>query len=291
MGERARRERAGAVIQAAIATSVERFRVHEPGVLVGREPEAVHQARVATRRLRSDLRTFRRFLDAEQVAECRTELRWLGAELGAVRDAEVLTERLRRHAAEVPDDQLLSLEIGFARLERRWIDARADLLEAMHSARYDALLARLTSWHDAPPLHDRADRRALDVLPALVERPWKELAGAVRALDTEPADHELHAVRILAKRARYATEAVAAVTGRPMARLAKKMTELQDVLGEHQDAVVAQAWLVKVAADASPAQAYAAGMLAAVEHASARRARHAFPAAWKRARRAHRALR
>ncbi|HEX5616162.1 MAG TPA: CHAD domain-containing protein [Acidimicrobiia bacterium] len=291
MGERARRARAGTVVHEAIAGSIERFRAHEPDVLAGHDPEAVHQARVATRRLRSDLRTFRPFLEREPAGELRAELRWLGAELGAVRDAEVLTERLRRHVAGVPADHRLALEPVFARLERRWIDARADLLETLHSARHEALGERLARWHADPPRRGRADRRARDVLPPLVERPWGKLAAAVRALGPEPADVDLHAVRILAKRTRYAAEAIAPVAGARMRHLGRRLADLQDVLGEHQDAVVAHAWLAKVAADADAEVAFAAGMLAAVEHTSAHRARAEFPRAWTRARRAHRDLR
>ena len=66
------------------------------------DPEGVHQARVATRRLRSDLRTFRPLLDREWASALRTELDWLARELGVVRDGDVMLERMRTHASQLP---------------------------------------------------------------------------------------------------------------------------------------------------------------------------------------------
>ncbi|MDR0360825.1 MAG: CHAD domain-containing protein, partial [bacterium] len=93
---------AGDGVRAAIAASVRRLLTHDPGVRLGGDPEDVHQARVAVRRLRSDLRTFSPLLAAEWTAELRDELRWLGGELGAVRDAEVLRDRLQAKAGRLP---------------------------------------------------------------------------------------------------------------------------------------------------------------------------------------------
>src|SRR3954452_18308347 len=90
------------LVRATVANGVNRLVRHDPGVRLGDDPEDVHQARVATRRLRSDLRTFRRLLDEEWVAAVRGELKWIAAELGGVRDADVLSERLRKQAAELP---------------------------------------------------------------------------------------------------------------------------------------------------------------------------------------------
>src|SRR5436190_23325302 len=94
---------AGDAVRAAMAAGVARLLRHDPGVRIGDDPEDVHQARVATRRLRSDLRTFSPLLDGEWLEALRDELRWLGAALGAVRDADVLADRLRRQAATLPE--------------------------------------------------------------------------------------------------------------------------------------------------------------------------------------------
>ncbi|MET0920825.1 MAG: CHAD domain-containing protein, partial [Acidimicrobiia bacterium] len=78
------------VLAAAVANSVGRLIAHDPGVRLGEDSEAVHQARVATRRLRSDLRTFRSVIDEQWSESLRAELKWLGERLGEVRDADVL---------------------------------------------------------------------------------------------------------------------------------------------------------------------------------------------------------
>src|SRR5439155_1633439 len=81
---------AGDVIRNALAASVARLIAHDPGVRLGDDPEDVHQARVATRRLRSDLRTFHSLLDADWTQALRQDLKSIGRDLGAVRDTEVL---------------------------------------------------------------------------------------------------------------------------------------------------------------------------------------------------------
>ncbi|HKA92692.1 MAG TPA: CHAD domain-containing protein, partial [Acidimicrobiia bacterium] len=134
---------AGDVIRNALAGSVVRLVDHDPGVRLGDDPEDVHQARVATRRLRSDLRTFSDLLDADWTRSLRRDLKGVGHELGAVRDTEVLLDRLRAHAERLPvADQPAAKKI-VQRLLRRWNDARDELLQALGSDRYAELLDRL----------------------------------------------------------------------------------------------------------------------------------------------------
>lgn len=271
---------AGELVRAAIVASVLRLLRHDPGVRVGDDPEDVHQARVATRRLRSDLRTFRPLLDRRWARELRAELQWLGRQLGAVRDPEVLLHRLRSQAGDLPDVDAASLAPLLRRLADVRERARAALLDSMRSDRYVALLERLVAAGQSPLLLPEAAEPARRVVPDLVARPWKHLAKAVAELDDDPPDADLHRVRILAKRARYASEAVAPAIGKPARRLGSKLARLQDVLGEHQDAVVAEAWLREGAADADAAEAFAAGELVAVQRADAAATRAAWPKAW-----------
>jgi CHAD domain-containing protein len=97
-----RRARLREVISASIAAGVAALVEQDPGIRLGGDSEHVHKARVATRRLRSDLRTFRPVLDRGWVGRMREELRWVGAALGAVRDADVLLEELRSQGASLP---------------------------------------------------------------------------------------------------------------------------------------------------------------------------------------------
>jgi CHAD domain-containing protein len=119
----------------------------------------------------------------------------------------------------------------------------------------------------------------------VVEKRWKKLRHAVANLGPAPSAEALHAVRIRAKRARYAAEACVPVFGKPAKRFARAITEVQDVLGEHHDATVSSAWLAKTAHECSPGDAYALGRLAQIEHDAADAARVEFGDVWKRARR------
>src|SRR5207244_1052187 len=143
---------AGEVVRRALTTGVLRVLHHDPGVRIGDDPEDVHQARVGSRRLRSDLRTFGPLLQEPWVTGLRTELKWLGQQLGAVRDADVLLERLRRQAATLPERDARGVATVLRRLARQREAARAELLEAMAGARYASLLDALVAGASDPAL-------------------------------------------------------------------------------------------------------------------------------------------
>src|SRR5687767_12432450 len=124
---------AGNVVRRAIALSVIRLIRHDPVVRLDTDPEGVHQARVATRRLRSDLRTFRPLVDAAWSSSLRDELGWLADLLGDVRDGDVLLERLRHRVAELPDAHERDSAVAvLATLELERGSAHSTLLEALH---------------------------------------------------------------------------------------------------------------------------------------------------------------
>ena len=273
------------VLTSAIARSVAKLVQRDPGVRIDADDEAVHQARVATRRLRSDLRTFRDALDMHWSEPLRDELKWLGERLGRVRDADVLLARLEEHLDALPHADANGATELLDTLRTERAQARDELLTAMGSERYLSLLDRLVAaTHGVPPSPDGDDLDA--ELEDVVQRPWKKLRNAVESLDDDPPDEELHEVRIRAKRARYAAEAVSPACGRDARRFAKRMTDVQDVLGEHQDAVVAEQWLrSQLSVTASGPMLFVAGELAAVERAASRAARARFPQVWQRARR------
>ncbi len=273
----------GQVVRNAIAASVIRILVHDAGVRLGDDAEDVHQARVGTRRLRSDLRTFRPLLVEEWAEPLREELSWLADALGAVRDADVLTERLRRQAALLPEVDAASFAPVLRRLADEREVARAALAQTMASDRYVALLDRLVLAANAPLLAPEADKHADDAVPALVARPWKKLRNAVRALPAEPADEELHEVRILSKRARYAAEAAVPAAGKPARRFAEAVAGVQGVLGDHNDASVAEEWLRRHATGSDVTQALALGELVGVQRAEAALCRQAWRKAWRKA--------
>ncbi|MFK3980176.1 CHAD domain-containing protein [Micromonospora sp. NPDC050397] len=284
------------VVTNAIRRGVGRVLAHDPLVRlrapVGDDDTAVHQMRVGCRRLRSDLRTFRSLLDPEWVGPLRDELKWLADVLGAARDAEVLRDRLHVTADA---DPLAPLDAGAveridAVLVERHERALAEVDQALDSARYAALVESLVEAARAPRLVEAAEGRATEVLPKLVAKPWRRLArggkGADAAADLDPLapDERWHAVRINGKKARYAVDAVAPVLGGDARKLAKALSRVQELLGEHQDAAVAADTWLEVAATypADHALAVTAGRLTERERTSIRTVRAAFPDAWAR---------
>ena len=274
------------VIAWAIAGSVVRLIAHDAVVRLGEDPEGVHQARVATRCLRSHLRTFGSMLEGGWRDQLRVELRWLGEALGAVRDLDVLEERIRRHGSALPGDDEAGAAEVFERVRDRREEARSEMLSAMREPRYIELLDALVDASANPRVAaDVADASAADVLGVVMDAPWKRLHARCRSLDPTSADAALHDARIRAKRVRYAAESLVPVFGKPARRFGRRAEALQRVLGTHQDAVMAMTWLRREAMHGSSRMAFAAGRLAAIEASARDEARAGWPEAWERLRR------
>lgn len=231
---------------------------HDPGTRLGRDPESLHDMRVAVRRTRALLRAGKKLIAAD-MAGLDARLKELGAVLGEVRDLDVLLARLEAEAAELEgrDEREARSLLAALRTERSC--SRARLLAALSSQEY---LTLLDDTSEAIADLEPSGRGV--TLDDVADRAFVRVRKAVHALPAEPADWELHRVRKLGKRARYAAELV---SRKEFVREAKA---LQDVLGEHQDAVVATERLRELAAGATAAQAVAAGRL--VERELERRA-------------------
>jgi len=257
---------AGEALRAQLALQYERLLAHDPGTRLGTDPEDLHQFRVATRRLRAFLRAGQELLDPEWAGPLREDLRWLGGALGPVRDLDVLIEHL---TAEV---DALGPERDAARplvqlLQRRRRSARTRLRAALESDRYFELLDLLE--RPAPTVAEGV------TLAQIESREHRKLRQAIRALTDESADAELHEARIKTKRARYAAE-LAGDTA-----YVKAAKVLQDVLGAHQDAVVAADRLRELATR-SPEASLAIGRLLERELSHAAECRAEWPRAWKK---------
>jgi CHAD domain-containing protein len=205
-------------------------------------PDSVHQMRVSARRLRSAFATFAPLLDPEVSATLKEELKWLASELGAIRDTEVMLDRLDRHAAELDDpaDTERARQSIDPLLNRRLAGARSSALAALRSDRHQLLVDDLMSVAIEPPVTDAAYAPCADVLLPLVARTWKRLDRSIAALELDGPSVTWHLARIKAKRARYAAESVADIFGKRMTRHATSLADVTDLLGDHQDAHVAQ---------------------------------------------------
>ncbi|MBA3629332.1 MAG: CYTH and CHAD domain-containing protein [Actinobacteria bacterium] len=237
---------AGEAVRAAFVAGTVRLVANDPGARLG-GVEPLHQMRVALRRLRSDIRTFAPLVEEGWAKDMIPELRWLGRALGAVRDQDVLLERLRASAAGLEDD----LAPLFETLEASRRDKHSELLEALSSKRYERLVDSLTEAALAPPLTEAADRPCAEVLPPLVEKAWKKVAKRVKATPATAPAEDLHGVRIHVKRVRYAAEAVGPSLRGKKAKRARQFADraaaLQDVLGANQDTVVARRAIAQAA--------------------------------------------
>ncbi len=272
-------------VQAAIARSLIRITFNDPGTRLG-DPEALHQMRVGTRRMRSDLHTFGSLVDPEWSRSLAGELRRLGGVLGEVRDLDVLSKRLNRSARDLEP----SLDELFGQLNERRNGAREQLIGALRAADYVELLDRLVDAARDPALAADAWRPCGEVLPPLAASAARKLVRAGQRLAPDSPDGDYPRVRKLAKRSRYAAEAIAPAVGSRGAeaeRYARRARRVQEVLGDLQDTTVACELIEAFASGrgADGRASFAAGRLLERQHQDARRARQRFPKTWKRLKR------
>jgi CHAD domain-containing protein len=245
----------------------------EAGVRLGVDPEELHKQRVATRRLRSLLRSTRTQLaDPQRAQWLRDELRWLGGLLGKVRDLDVLIHYLLTELGSIEEAAAFGGILELLDSERE--EAKKTLRAALDSSRYRTLVGELKR----PPALRDGER-----LETAAAAEYRRLRAAAKRLAAEPMDHELHRVRIRAKRARYAAEAAGGKS-----RFVARAEEVQDLLGEHQDAAVAEHRIRELVAQVrgTGRTALVAGRLIERQRARRAAARAAWPKAWKRLRRA-----
>lgn len=281
---------ASAVLHAHVAEQVAAIVDLDPQVRAD-EHDAVHQMRVACRRLRSALATFRRLVDRDVTDAVRDELKWLAGVLGEARDVEVMHERLQTLAALEPAE--VAVEESSTHLERVLGDARGEarvqVAHAMESKRYSRLVDLLVALTVRPPWTATALAPAREVLPKRVRRDWlrlrSDVAAAEQASTPEERSELLHEVRKTAKRLRYASEALVPAFGSDASRLAKAAKRLQTVLGDHHDSAVSQQLLQDLAADPDLDTSHALlyGRLHALEQAQLAATELRYAGAWNKA--------
>jgi CHAD domain-containing protein len=286
-----KRGSAGAALTDYLATHVERIAAEDLRVRRG-EPDAVHQLRVASRRIRSALQAYRRLLDRDRAEPLVDGLRELGRALAPARDAEVLHERIRASLAGLEPELLLGpvqaqVTRHYARVEA---EAAAAVLATLDGEPYARLRTALDDLVQRPPLTKRAARPARKELPAHVARAARRLDRAVTtAVDPGRSDDErdvaVHAARKAGKRLRYATEVARPEVGKDAKRFAKSLKGFQKALGEHQDTVVARDALRELGAlaHADGENGFAFGVLHGRDAARAARIEEDLPQLWSEA--------
>ncbi|MEV0294861.1 CHAD domain-containing protein [Nocardia sp. NPDC050710] len=281
---------AGRALVAALSDDVDRLLAAEPEVRSDAY-DSVHQMRVATRRLRSVLRSYRTLLRKDPVAAMGTELKWLADVLGVARDAEVRADRFAALLAkqtldEVSAEELTAATARLVTAERaRYAGAHADVLTALDSDRYGALRRRLVRWRTDPPLRAaRAAVPAREFFGVVTRRDHERVEALVRAEPSAPPAERielLHDIRKSAKRLRYSCEAAESALGSAAGELGSRAKRLQTVLGDHRDAIESEQAILERAAEAADAGEPTALLhrLAAAEHSAADRELQRYPAA------------
>jgi CHAD domain-containing protein len=245
-------------VRKAIHRNLERMLRHEPGVVAGEDPEEVHDMRVATRRMRSTLAVCRDHLDPRAVRRFAKDLRRLAQRLGAVRDLDVFGLRLAAHRQTLAPAASAELQPLRDAWHARREKARAALLDFLTSERYRNLGEELAAFANTPDSGEPpplgrdgtpAAHRVADLAPTLIYQrlaavrafeDWLPTAARPLPIDGHPAPlARYHALRIAAKRLRYALEAFADALGEGTKSLLADLKALQEHLGDLQDAAVA----------------------------------------------------
>ena len=266
-------------VVAALRAQVDAIRAHRADAHRARDAEAVHRMRVAVRRLRAILRAAGSVFAEPGVEDLRRELKWLGIALGRVRDLDVLRAHLRARLGSQPAGGRAARHRLLRQIAGDRARAVAALRAALDGRRYARLLARLDAALAAPP--GRTD----DVsLPDIAAAEFETLRRAVKKLSRHPSAEELHAIRIKVKHARYAAELAQASVGRRAERFAQKAKALQDILGAHQDAVIAERY-VRRAAGTGPAARALARQIGSLQEERREEAHAAFRAQWPKLKR------
>jgi len=274
-------------VRASLDQRLRALLTHEPGTRTGEDIEDLHQMRVAVRRMRATLKAARPLLDAAWSDDLRAELGWLGGALGPVRDLDVLLLRLHREIASLPPDEQNAGGALLDALERERATARAAMLEALTAPRYSGLLERLAETVSAPLPTPAPGDAPQPALVDLVRAEARKLRRAVEKAGDDPPDEVLHALRIRGKRVRYTGELVApslrgTPAGKQVKRLLSATTALQEVLGDHQDACVAEQRIRGLLAglDVTPDTVFVAGRLVERETHRAAEKRREWRGAW-----------
>ncbi|MFD7661407.1 CHAD domain-containing protein [Streptomyces sp. NPDC059788] len=254
-------------------------------------PDSVHQMRVATRRLRSVFRSYGAVLNRSVTDPLGDELKWLAGELGVDRDREVLAARLRAGLADLPRELRLGPVAARLRLwsQRRRLGSRQTLLAVLDGARHLALLESLHALLADPPLAAAASRPPARTMTKAVLKDYRRLDGRITAALALPPgaerDEALHGARKAAKRVRYAAEAAGPALGRPAEKFATRMKRVQQLLGDHQDSVLAREALRDLAVQAHGAGegGFSFGLLYGREEAAAAARERELPEVWRKA--------
>ncbi|TDW13963.1 CHAD domain-containing protein [Kribbella kalugense] len=238
----------GVLIGSALTKGAARLQ-RSVGMVERSEDDAIHQVRVSCRRLRSDLKLFRKLLAGDWATELRADLAALAQACGEARDLEVIAALVREGATSEDNEEhvdtiLTTLTFGLDR-------AASGSAEVVLGEATQELLTTLESIAAAPDLKPKADKPCSEVLPELLQSATAKFTQQADKLKPWSPDDDWHEVRLLAKRVRYAADTSASVFGDEAKATAAQAATYQELLGQHQDHCAAADALTAMAADAA----------------------------------------
>lgn len=249
-----RKESAADAFAALARNCLDQLRGNEAAVLATEDDEAIHQFRVAIRRLRAAIAAYRQYIDDGAHAILSIDLRWLQRQFGAARDLDVLiADTLKPMQSHLLGQTAIGPLIDIAEAARA--EARRQAHLALDNPRYATMLLQayrllMTGDWRAKSLAaaDRLDRSVRPFATSLLAKHHKRLVrlGGAHA---DLSEAELHRLRLLAKKMRYAGQAFASLYGdRKTEKYLAHLGAIQDHLGSLNDASVGRHLLVDLIA-------------------------------------------
>ncbi|HKC96117.1 MAG TPA: CYTH and CHAD domain-containing protein [Nitrospira sp.] len=267
-------------VRYSLLQQLQSLKQSDPGVRLGGEIEDVHQIRVAARRMRAILLAVRKIVRPEWGEPLLSGLKWLSEIFARARDLDVQMSYFRAEAEQLKVRDRRPLDRFLRHLQSERDKTQQTLVDEMKSARYLGFISKLREAAEVP-LIVNAECTLTDV----AARQFRKLRKAVRRLKRSPSNADLHGVRIKTKRARYAAELAEVCDGKPVTRFTKTAKQFQDLLGIHQDAVMAERYVQGLLKYQTGQQAaFTAGLLVARANQRREEVRNEFWSEWKRLR-------
>lgn len=238
---------------------------NEAGCRSGKSIDAVHDMRVATRRLRVALRLFGAYYKRGLVRDLEADLRKTGRTLGAARDLDVFNKTARQYLRSLPKQQRADLDPLLNNWKRQRQIANRTLVDYFDSPRYRRLVDKLGDFLTTPGAgvaNNKASAAPVQVRHVLTSTVWAryEAVRSYEVLLPSATAEVLHALRIECKYLRYTLEFFQEVLGHGVAPVIRQVIAVQDHLGEIQDAEVASKLLAEYLARAYKEQAAASAL-------------------------------
>lgn len=269
------------VLASGLRAAVAEVIVNDPVIRLDADPSGVHSARWAVRRMRADLRSFARFVESPGIEKIRAELRWLADELGTLRRADVLLDRVNSSTSTLAAADSAAAQGLLERARQERVDARVIALVALSSQRYRVLLDSLLELADATVLAPSGSTAAVEAIPATMLRLWKRTRTAVRGLADEPTAEEIREVRRQIIRLRSAAELATPIFGAAAGDFASLAAAVQFDLGMARDAMACERWIRSRVSTLEGLEPFAAGQLVAAQSVAVESALREWLDSWR----------